>query len=259
MPSDPFTHLDPDQQVKVLPRHLAGPGPLDLTTVWPFPKDWVVRQADDGAAFASSPCLRLFTTLAPDPDQPRKGTWTVTAHSAPFGPATWQVTFDATTPAELLHDFHTELTDLYLQDSSQDHLFQDHTPPHEAYALLLARGWGHEVKTDGTQLFRDPQSLGVVRHRYATPSTDTPLWSASGGHPGEPYWRARFTRGTPTTLVAAFTASLVSTEPASRAVKDIPLPTRHQLYVAATTPAQQTSVSTPLPASPPRPGPGRTR
>jgi hypothetical protein len=28
--SDPFNNLGPDKEVKVLPRHLAGPGPTDL-------------------------------------------------------------------------------------------------------------------------------------------------------------------------------------------------------------------------------------
>ncbi|MFD4476471.1 DUF317 domain-containing protein [Streptomyces sp. NPDC058471] len=261
MPTDPFTDLSPDQQVKVLPRHLAGPGPVDLGTVWPFPEDWSVHQADDGAALATSPCLRLVASLALDADSPRKGKWTVTANRAPFGSAAWQVTFDATTPVELLHDFHSELVDLYLEDrhSGQGRLLEDNTPPQEAYTLLLARGWSHQIKTDGTRFFRDPESLGVVRHRYAIVSADSPTWSAWGGYPSEPYWRARFSYGTPTTLAAAFTASLVSTEPVGRVVKDIPFHTRRHIYVAAATSAQQPSVSSPLPVPPSFPGPSRTR
>ncbi|MEV5979611.1 DUF317 domain-containing protein [Streptomyces sp. NPDC052114] len=262
MPNDPFTNLDPDQQVKVLPRHLAGPGAVDLATVWPLPEDWSVHQADDGAALATSPCLRLFATLVPDPDSRGKGKWKVTAHRAPFGPAAWQISSDATTPVELLHDVHTELLDLYREDrhSDQDRLFGDDTPAQEAYTLLLASGWSHHVKTDGSQFFRDPADLGVVQHRYTTTiHSDSPTWSASGGYPSEPYWRARFSQGTPTTLVAAFTTSLASTEPVSRAVKDIPFHTRRHLYVAATALAQQTPSSSPLPASPTLPGPSRPR
>lgn len=262
MSTDPFINLDQERAVRVLPRHLAGPGPVDLATVWPFPEDWSVHQSDEGAALATSPCLRLFTGLVPDADSPRKGKWTVTANRAPFGPPAWQISFDITTPVELLHDFHTELLDLYLEDrySDQDRLFTDDTPPQEAYALLLTRGWSHQVKTDGTQFFRDPESLGVVQHRYATHlHPDSPTWSVWGGYPSEPYWRARFSQGTPTTLVAAFTASLVSTEPVTRAVKDIPFHTRRHLYIAATAPVRQTPVSSP--ATPPvaLAGPSRTR
>lgn len=174
----------------------------------------------------------------------------------------WQITFDATTPVELLHDFHTELLDLYLEDrhSDQERLYEDDTPQQEAYALLLARGWSHQAKTDGTRLFRDPESLSVVQHRYATTiHSDSPTWSAWGGYPSEPYWRARFSQGTPTTLVAAFTASLVSTEPVTRAVKDIPFHTRRHMYVAARTPAQQMPATSPVTAPAVLPGPSRSR
>ncbi|MYT96579.1 MULTISPECIES: DUF317 domain-containing protein [unclassified Streptomyces] len=262
MSTDPFINRDPAQSVKVLPRHLAGPGPVDLHAAWPFPEDWTVHQSDDGAALATSPCLRLFTTLVPNADSRGKGKWTVTANRAPFGPAAWQVSFDVTTPVELLHDFHTELLDLYLEDrhSDQERLFEDDTPPQEAYTLLLARGWSHQVKTDGTQFFRDPESLGVVQHRYATTiHDDSPTWSAWGGYPSEPHWRARFSQGTPTTLVAAFTASLVFTEPVTRVVKDIPFHTRRHMYVAATAPAHQLPVTSPVTAPAALPGPSRTR
>ena len=261
MSTAPFTNLDPEQQVEVRPRHLAGPGPIDLRTVWPFPEDWSVHQADEGAALATSPCLRLLTGLVPDPDSRGKGKWTVTANHAPFGPAARQITFDVTTPVELLHDFHAELLDLYFidRDTAPGQLFEDDTPPQEAYTLLLADGWSHQVKTDGIQYFRAPEALGVVQHRYAITTTDTPIWTAWGGYPSEPYWRARFSYGTPTTLVAAFTASLVSTEPVTRAVKDVPFHTRRHVYVTATNPEKQAPASSPVATPPVLPGPSRAR
>ncbi|MFI1553153.1 DUF317 domain-containing protein [Streptomyces globisporus] len=75
-----------------------------------------------------------------------------------------------------------------------------------------------------------------------------------GGDWANPHWKARFTRGAPATLVAAFTASLISTEPLHRAVKDVPLDFRHSLYMAAATAHQPAAV-------PPSagPAPGRTR
>ncbi|WP_414169108.1 DUF317 domain-containing protein [Streptoverticillium reticulum] len=264
MSSDPFNNLDPDGEVKVLPRHLAGPGPTDLRTAWPFPfeEDWSLTQPAKGPALATSPCLRLWTGLVPEPDSRGKGKWTIAANRVPFAAPTWQITFDATTPIELLHDVHTELLDLYLEDrhSDRDRLFEDDTPPQEAYTPLLARGWSHQVKTDGTQLFHAPDGLGGVRHRYATTGIDTPIWSAWGGSPSEPSWRAQFSFGAPTTLVAAFTASLISTEPVRRSVGDIPFHTRRNLYLATATTARQPSPSSPA-AVPPAagPAPGRTR
>ncbi len=174
--TDPFQQLDPAQKVKVLPRHLAGPGPISPHTAWlfPFDKDWSLHQPEEKATFATSPCLRLWTSLVLEPDQPRKGTWTIAADRVPFGPASWQITLDATTPVELLHDLHTELLDLYLEDrhSDLDWLHKDEIAPHEAYAPLFARGWSHQVKTDGTQIFLAPDGLGGIRHRYAAIGPD---------------------------------------------------------------------------------------
>ncbi|MGW3937435.1 DUF317 domain-containing protein [Streptomyces sp. NBC_00024] len=258
----PFENLDPAHTVQVLPRHLAGPGAVDPRSAWAFPFDegWPFAQTDEGTAAAFSPCLRLQTTYDPQPDKP-KGTWTIIAHRAPFTPPAWRITFDATTPVELLHDVHTALLDLYLEDrhSDQDRLFQDETAPHEAYAPLLTRGWSHDVKTDGTQTFLTPEGLGGVRHRYATSgSSGGPAWRSWGGYPSEPHWTARFSFGTPTTLVAAFTASLISTEPLHRTVQEVPVHTRRALYIATTTPMQPHG-NTPVAPPPPAPVAGRTR
>ncbi|WP_044378690.1 DUF317 domain-containing protein [Streptomyces noursei] len=266
MSIDPFTHLAPDQKVRVLPRHLAGPGPLDLRTVWPFPfdKDWSLHQSPEGAASATSPCLRLWTSFVPEPDSPHQGKWTIAANSVPFGRQAWRITADASTPAELLHDLHTELLDLYREDhhSDRDRLFaldQDHTAPQEVYTPLLVKGWGHTAKTDGTQIFRSPDALGCVRHRYAA-IDDRATWAAYDGTPSEPSWRATFSHSAPTTLAAALTASLVSTEPVHRTVQDVPSHFRDHLGVVSTThTARRTTHSTPVALPPTSPSPGRTR
>ncbi|WP_228447684.1 DUF317 domain-containing protein [Streptomyces paludis] len=248
--------------MKVLPRHLAGPGHTDPQTIWPFPfdQDWTLHQPGEGAAYATSPCLRLWTRFLPNSGTRGKGMWTIGANRAPFGETAWRITFDATTPAELLHDVHTELLDLYLEDrhSDRDHLFEDATAPHEVYTPLLARGWSHSIKTDGTLTFHAPEGEGTVRHRYATTGSDGPTWRAWAGDSREPLWQARFSSGVPTTLAAALTASLVSNEPLHRAVEDIPFLTRHHLYVAPAAAKQPLTNS--APALPPATrAVGRTR
>lgn len=262
MSPDPFQNLDPTRTVKVLPRHLAGPGPVDLHTAWPFPSDgdWALHQPEGGTAYATSPCLRLWTSFTPEPEKRGKGTWTIGANRAPFGQTVWHITFDATTPGELLHDVHAELLDLHREDrnSDQDRLFEDATPPYEAYAPLLARGWSHDVKTEGTQTFLAPDGLGGVRHRYAISDSDGPAWRAWGGYPSEPHWQAHFSFGAPTTLVAAFTASLISTEPLQRTVQDVPFHTRRYLYVA-TEAAKHPAGHSPAAPPPAAPASGRIR
>ncbi|MFE3117108.1 DUF317 domain-containing protein [Streptomyces niveus] len=246
--------------MRVLPRHLAGSGPADPRKAWSFPfdEDWTLHRSENGAAFAVSPCLRIWTHF--QPGLSRRGTWIIAANRVPYGPAAWQITFDATTPVELLHGVHSELLDLYLEDlhNDRDHLFgdEDTTPAYEAYASLFAHGWGHSVKTDGTQTFLSWDGLGGVRHQYAATGSDGPAWRAWGGHLSEPLWQARFSTGTPTALVAAFTASFISTEPVQRTVKDIPTQSRRHLYIAA--PSPEPAPGTP-PVTPPPPGPKRTR
>ncbi|MER6031582.1 DUF317 domain-containing protein [Streptomyces sp. NPDC001851] len=87
-----------------------------------------------------------------------------------------------------------------------------------------------------------------------------PSWRAWGGQPDEPQWSVQFTPSTPTTLVAAFTASLLSTEPVERTVKDVPFFTRHHVSVAVATPtAKPPKPFTPVATPPPRPAVSRTR
>ncbi|MFE5094588.1 DUF317 domain-containing protein [Streptomyces sp. NPDC056638] len=97
-----------------------------------------------------------------------------------------------------------------------------------------------------------------MRHRYATNGSDGSAWTAWGGYQSDPHWQARFSFGTPTTLVAAFTASLISTEPVHRTAKDVPFLTRRHLYIATAT-AKQPPGYSPAAPPPPGPGPGRTR
>ncbi|MFF4285669.1 DUF317 domain-containing protein [Streptomyces sp. NPDC001633] len=249
MSSDPFADRDPEQTVVVLPRHLAGAGPADLRTTWPFPfdKDWSLHQPEDGNAIAASPCLRLRTSRFEYGARPGEyGEWIATGHRDPFGPPTWEITFSPNTPLEFLRDVHTELLDLYLEDPRIGRkwlLGEDCTAPHEVYAPLLVRGWSHRVKTDGTQLFRSPNALATVKHQYATTDTQAPAWTARGGPSHTPTWSAEFSHRTPTRLVASFTASLISTEPVLRTVKDIPAITRRHVYEAPSATASQSARS----------------
>ena len=227
---DPFKDFDPAQTVQVLPRYLAGPGPVGLHTIWPFPFDegWHLHSsADEGMVFAISPCARLWTRFAPDLEEPGKGTWIIAANRIPFGPRAWGITFDATTPAELLQDVHAELLDLYLESrhSDKDYLFGDDVmAPHEVYTPLLARGWSHSVKTDGTQTFRSPDGLSSVRHRYTIGGSDDLIWRVCGGYASQPYWQSRFSHGAPTALGLHRLAGLHRAAAPHRAGRPLPHP-----------------------------------
>lgn len=259
---DPFNNFDPDQNVNVLPRHLAGPGERDLPVIWPFPFDagWHLHPAGEGMACSSSPCARLWTRLVLEPDTKGQGTWTIGATRIPFGPGAWEITFDVTTPAELLHDVHAKLLDVYLEDrySNRDRLFEDPKTTHEVYTPLLAHGWSHEVQVLGATTFRSPDGLGAVRHHYGAHRPGDLAWTAWAGDRHEPLWKARFTIGAPATLVAALTASVASTEPLNRTVKDVPLDVRDRLYMA-TAETHQTPTPWPAVSPPAQPAPRRPR
>lgn len=263
MSTDPFHGLDPSQTVKVLPRYLAGPGPVDLHSIWPLPfdKDWTLHQSQQGPAQAVSPCLRLFASYEPKLETRERGTWTITANRVAFGSPAWQVTFDAMTPTEVLRDAHTRLLDLYQADPPHDHRWlHGDAKPYEAYGQLLANGWRHTVKREGTQVFGSPDGFGKVMHRWDTTGPDGPAWRAMAGHPIEPLWRAQFSPGAPTALAAALTASLLSTEPVTRRVQDIPCHTRQHLhFVHATSPTPQAPRLSSVAKPPPSPASGRTR
>ncbi|MGX1759915.1 DUF317 domain-containing protein [Streptomyces lydicus] len=244
MSSAPFADRDPDQAVEVLPRHLAGAGPADLRTTWPFPfdKDWSLHQPEDRPAIAASPCLRLRTSRFDCGIRSGKYEWITTAHRDPFGPPTWQITYSSNMPLEFLHDVHTRLLDLYLEDPrgvSQKWLPDDNTAPHEAYVPLLVHGWSQRVKTDGTLFLTSPNGLASVKHRYAATDSKAPVWTARGGYPSAPTWHVDFSYGTPTTLVTSFVASMLSTAPAIRTVKDIPAQSRRYVYEAPSAIASQ--------------------
>ncbi|MFE4059941.1 DUF317 domain-containing protein [Streptomyces sp. NPDC059096] len=241
---------------------MAGPGPTSPSAAWPFPfdEDWTLHQPEQGTSFAISPCTRLWTGFDPDPDHVRDGTWRIGASrhgGLPFGPVTWQVTFDATTPVELLHDVHADLLDLYHEDlhSDRDWLFEDVTAPHDAYVALFDSGWSHHVNTDGTQTFLSPDGLAGVRHQYATTGSNEPHWRVWGGHLSEPLWQAHFSSGTPIALVASLTASMICIEPLNRTADEVPSPTR---YLHLATPAAQQSPGH-VSAAPPPPGPSARR
>ncbi|MEH0628556.1 DUF317 domain-containing protein [Streptomyces stelliscabiei] len=233
MSLSPLDDLDDHDVVEVLPRHLAGPGIHELVDVWPFPfdQDWTLNRSEDGPAIAISPGMRLLAGHIPSEAHPRGGEWLVAAHKDPFRPATWTATLDASTPVELVRDFYAEVLALCEADArgERDLLRPDDIRPQDVYLPLLAAGWRHTVKTDGTQYFRSSDRYGVLEHAYVRKNPAAPVWSAWGGPPDSTLWKATFSSAVPASLVAAFASSLASTVPLARAVWSVPAEARLHL------------------------------
>ena len=238
MPLSPLDDLDDHDVVEVLPRHLAGPGVHDLADVWPVPfgQDWTLTHSADGPAIAVSPGMRLLAGHMPSESHVRGGEWLVAAHKDPFRPASWTATLDLSTPVELVRDLYTAVIALCEADrrGERDLLRPDDVRPQDVYLPLLTAGWHHTVKTDGVQYFGSPDGYGVLQHAYVQKNVAAPRWSAWGGPPDHPLWKATFSPAAPASLVAAFTSSLASPVPLARAVSNIPADTRLYLTLPAT-------------------------
>ena len=237
MPLSPLDDLDDHDVVEVLPRHLAGPGVHDLADVWTFPigQDWTLARSSDGPAVAVSPGMRLLAGHIPSDTHPRSGEWLVAAHKDLFRPATWTATLDRSTPVELVRDLYTAVFAQCEADGrgERDLLRADDVRPQDVYLPMLTAGWHYTVKTDGVQYFRSPDGYGVLQHAYAQKNGAEPRWSAWGGPPDHPLWKATFSSAVPASLVAAFTSSLASPVPLARAVWNIPADTRLHLTLPA--------------------------
>ncbi|MCX5303127.1 DUF317 domain-containing protein [Streptomyces sp. NBC_00160] len=223
--------------------------------------DWSFHCPEDGYQLASSPCLRLRSGFLAEPGRASgDGAWITAAYQQPFETAAWNARFDASTPVEMIWDFHTELLHFYLDDaySDSDMLFHDDTAPAAAYLPLLNAGWTHTASHWGSQHFHSPDGMAHLEHRYGTTDRNKPVWMLNVGYPSEPLWQASFTSRTPVTYVAAFTSSLVREEPLTRAVGEVPFHTRHLARLASI--PDRTPASTPaMPPAPPHNTAARTR
>jgi hypothetical protein len=227
--NEAFVCLDPETVLQVLPRHLAGRGNHQLLDVWPFPfeQGWSLHRPEEGYQLAASPCQRVRCGFHAVPEDRFEGTWTTAVHDDPCGPARWKAVFDASTPAEVLRDFHSELLSGYLEGADLGHQHRDSgdTEPRQTYLPLLNAGWRQKINRNGRQAIRSPDGLAYLHNWYHDP----PEWTVCAGHPNRPLWTATFSAQTPARLVAAFNAALVEREPLTRTVGQLPVATREHL------------------------------
>ncbi|MFI1886012.1 DUF317 domain-containing protein [Streptomyces jumonjinensis] len=263
--------LDPEAEVLVMPRYLAGPGGLDLQMAWPLPfeEGWLLHQPGDGDAVGVSPCQRVRLGFTPDPTGvhgPGGGTWQTHIHTDPFALAAWTMTFSGAVPLEILRDAHTEVLSLYLEGlhGERDWLTETgDTSASAGYLPLLTAGWSHTVDSDGKQTFRSPETSAFLRHWYSPrkPAALNPTWTFRADIPGEPLlWQATFTTGTPASVIAAVTTSLVEALPLARTVRELPAQSRTHVRYSPSLPAPPPAPR-PLriPPRPPAPPAGRSR
>ncbi|GAA3796599.1 DUF317 domain-containing protein [Streptomyces phyllanthi] len=226
--ADQPTALDSHTLVHVSPGYLAGPrDPGEATLVaWPFlaTGDWIRHCPPRGYILTSSPCQRIRAGFLPDGTG--RGMWRTAAYDDPFAASYWTAVLDYGIPEEILGAFHQVLANSY---NDGDSFLSGDTSTAPGYLPLLNSGWNHDVSTSGKQTFTAPDHIAQLTHSCgASPSPDYFSWRInSGRHDG--HWEAAFTCRTPPRLIGAFTAAMVSSEPLTRTIGQ--LPPAHLPYV----------------------------
>ncbi|MFJ7278330.1 DUF317 domain-containing protein [Kitasatospora sp. NPDC098663] len=209
-----------------------------------------VHRYPDGPALVSAGYdLALVETQWDDQD-----VWKISAHLGnPLSPPRWTAALTRNTPAEIVVETLTHLTDLRDRDP-----YAALEGPHDVRDVFTAAeraGWSRDY-LPGWATAHSPDhgpELIEIWHYVVdawTPPSDTGLSATGinvGGHPfrnaDADIWRAQFSRRTPAHLVTAVLKAAVSTKPASRRPDEIP-----DLYREAVTTAEPLPTHGPAPS-----------
>ncbi|GFE25710.1 DUF317 domain-containing protein [Streptomyces nigrescens] len=227
MPFNEPHDLEPDTDVLVSPRYLAGPGTGDaITRTLDSAAGWKVV-AFGADTYYTSPCQRVRIANTVDS---RYGGWTIAYAEDPLGPSDWITTFDRNTPQEIVAAFTDTLVD-GLPHHFADHLSggKHHTGPSPAHVFashqwepVRAAGPFRTVSPDGHAAFR---IRGGWLHEYdelLDPKNSTWHMSAGADPLSAPSWQAYFSRYTPEHLITAAATTLIAPQPVIRAAHHVP-------------------------------------
>lgn len=227
---DAYTRDDDLRELHAAPRYLAGTGPdLDQVLAPLLAAGFSMLRGNDGEAFLHSPCHRITAAFVPEGDD--YGLWhiTVAAGSMPGHLPLWKAVFDDGIPAEAVSAFTTALADELAGERRRTceaggpgFLFAPFAATPGWYPLGDA-GWRSTATAHTVRLNSPDRQAEMVCTRsgltYAGEMGPGPYaWHLHLGT-GRYSQQATFTSGTPTQLVAAFTAALVDPAPAARTAR----------------------------------------
>ncbi|WP_030458940.1 DUF317 domain-containing protein [Kitasatospora sp. NRRL B-11411] len=232
MPDTYLPHHDPDTEILVRPRYLAGPGDREAvdTAFGPLRgSGWHVTALgpDLTEVIATSPCHRVRVGYRPGQEQ----AWQVTAALDPFAIPAWRGGFSRTTPPEIIEAFLGQLADSLhfdtVNDTAGTFVSMEGTWA-DANEPLSEAGWPTSY-TDGFWLTRSGD--GEVEYEVA-PLVDPAVELAADVQrgftwrivPGDPDvgWSAGFSSCTPLHLIAAVNGAVVDNSPLVRVSDDLP-------------------------------------
>ncbi|MFF2041850.1 DUF317 domain-containing protein [Kitasatospora sp. NPDC058170] len=224
-----------DMPMVVHPGYLAGPGdaPHALHTFAKGREDWTLTPVDNQlvAAHQQHPVL---LTLDLDAGTPR---WTMASLSRPAGQLEWHATFDARTPAEVVTAAARRLAYALAQstDAERDRQLWGHDHPAvgtvDALDAETARThhWIRVGDLRTTLTLDSPDGTAAVRvHRFVEGPGSDPLdtvftlRAGARGHQGD-WWRAEFSRYTPTAVLLAAVRTVTEPGRYERRASQIPM------------------------------------
>ncbi|MGW2056217.1 DUF317 domain-containing protein [Streptomyces sp. NPDC001840] len=220
---------DPDQWRKyhVTPRYLAGSTYTAGPALRPLvDQGWKATRDELGNVYVVSPDHTVRVGYLPEGEDATL--WKITAYSDPFAMPRWLVTFQNSTPTEIVAGFTTALAAAYT-DGPDSYLYygNDTLAALDVGTPLAAAGWSHRYDANDVA-FHSPDGLAEVhlcRHRldhHAEMTGHQERWLIQAGPPGD-RWYATASSLTPEGLVAAMNTALTDPVPVIRYGYDVRL------------------------------------
>jgi hypothetical protein len=256
------------REYHVTPRYLAGSTFTGDPALQPLlDVGWKLNHDEMGNAYVNAPDQTVRLGYLPEGED--DALWKITAYSDPFAMPRWLVTFQNSTPTEIVQGFttalaaaYTEGPDSYLYYGSSDLAALDVGTP------LAAAGWSHRYGA-GDVSFESPDGLAEVHLRRtrldhaAEMQGHQERWLTLAGPPGD-RWYATASSFTPEGLVAAMNTALTDPAPVLRYGDDLrrlppqaiatpvkpPVPTPLDVRRAQAAKARSTVASSPTGARP---------
>lgn len=233
------------REYHVAPRYLAGSTFTGDSALQPLlDVGWKLNHDEMGNVYVNAPEQTIRLGYLPEGED--DALWKITAYSDSFAMPRWLVTFQNSTPTEIVADFTTALAaayaegpDSYLYYGNSDLAALDVGTP------LAAAGWSHHYRAADVS-FQSPDGLAEVHLRRnrldhaAEMQGHQERWLVLAGPPGDK-WYATASSFTPEGLVAAMNTALTDPAPVIRYGDDL-----RRLPPQATATPVKSSVPTPL-------------
>ncbi|WP_446038038.1 DUF317 domain-containing protein [Streptomyces sp. SID1121] len=226
MSPDPDPRHVIDGDVYVSPRHLAGSTAIGDPALAPLlDLGWDLRHDDLGNAYVNAPDRRIQLGYLPEGED--DGLWRINAYKDLFGPPTWGVCFNDSTPTEFVRAFTTALATAYEQGPAaylaRSAAGTDEHDPFVAITPLLKRGWNLDQPRRDVFAVRSPDRLACLEFITGDLDLQTELTSRTarwqlwaGTSIDRAAWYATASTDTPIALLTAVTECVSDPAPLPR-------------------------------------------